>query len=162
MSFSFSVSAAILFFTTFCFGAGLMSIALDLSKGHQLPNFLGSSLHPTPLLPPLPCSKCKKVNCTLHLHGEPWADYKVPREIDQALQEVLLMPFVECHTPNTAVQKYQMHGMQKENSKAGFFEIMKKKFQSKNPILTFGKHSNRISKKNSPFPFIIQLYSLYI
>merc|ERR1719376_985804 len=63
-----------------------MSIALDLSQDHQLPNFL-SSLKPPPLLPAYSCQRCKKTNCTLHLHGEPWADYQIPLEIDQALQE---------------------------------------------------------------------------
>lgn len=37
-----SFSTAVLFFTAFCFGAGLLSIALDLSNGHQLPNILPS------------------------------------------------------------------------------------------------------------------------
>ena len=96
----FSVSAAILFFTTFCFGAGLMSIALDLSPDHQLPNFLSSALHPPPLLPPLACSKCKKANCIIHLHGEPWSGYLIPEEIDQALQEVIHSPSCIEHISN--------------------------------------------------------------
>merc|ERR1719489_178277 len=36
-----------------------MSIALDLSQDHQLPNFL-SSLKPPPLLPAYSCQRCKK------------------------------------------------------------------------------------------------------
>ena len=53
----------------------------------QLPNFL-SYLRPPPLLPPISCQKCSKVNCISCLHGEPWAGYKIPVEIDQALEKV--------------------------------------------------------------------------
>jgi len=80
-----SVSAAILLVTSFCFGATLLSIALDLSPGHQFPNLI-SHWKSFKLSDDYQCSQCPRPNCILHLEHEPYAGYKVPIEVDKALE----------------------------------------------------------------------------
>ena len=59
----------------------------SLSNGHQLPNFL-PSFRPPKLLGDFYCGRCKRKNCLSHLQSEPWHEYTVPVEVDEALEEV--------------------------------------------------------------------------
>jgi len=80
-----SASAAILLVTSFCFGATLLSIALDLSPGHQFPNLISHWKGPK-LCEEYQCSQCPRTNCIVHLEHEPFAGFKVPIEVDKALE----------------------------------------------------------------------------
>ena len=75
--FCLSFSTAVLLLTAFCFGAGILSISLDLSTGHQLPNFLSNLQRP--FIQGDKSSKRQNVKSGNHEEN-----VLVPLEIDQA------------------------------------------------------------------------------
>ena len=58
----------------------------SLSPGHQFPNLLSNWKGPQ-LHPGFKCSQCSRDNCILHLEHEPYANFKVPIEIDKAFED---------------------------------------------------------------------------
>ena len=62
-----------------------MSSFFSLSPGHQFPNLI-SHWKSFKLSDDYPCSQCPRPNCILHLEHEPYAGYKVPIEVDKALE----------------------------------------------------------------------------
>ena len=57
----------------------------SLSPGHQFPNLI-SHWKSFKLSDDYQCSQCPRPNCILHLEHEPYAGYKVPIEVDKALE----------------------------------------------------------------------------
>ena len=57
----------------------------SLSPGHQFPNLI-SHWKSFKLSDDYQCSQCPRPNCILHLEQEPYAGYKVPIEVDKALE----------------------------------------------------------------------------
>ena len=57
----------------------------SLSPGHQFPNLI-SHWKSSKLQDEYQCSQCSRPNCILHLEHEPYTDFKIPIEVDKALE----------------------------------------------------------------------------